>query len=171
MEKLKDYIRNIPDFPKRGILFRDITTLLKEGKIFKKVIDKLARYYKDKGIERVVVIESRGFVIGSALAYKLGAGVVLIRKKGKLPARTVSIKYQLEYGFDTLEMHYDAITPGMRVLIVDDLLATGGTARATLNLVKKRKGKVVGFCFLIELTDLKGRRKLKGYDVYSLIKY
>jgi len=171
MESLKKHIRNVPDFPKKGILFRDITTLIREGKVFKKVINIFARYYKSKKIERIVVVESRGFVFGSALAYKLGAGVVLIRKKGKLPARTVSQTYDLEYGKDTLEMHYDAIKPGMRVLIVDDLLATGGTAKATVKLVKKRKGKVVGIAFLIELTQLNGRRKLKGYDVYSLIKY
>jgi len=171
MESLKKHIRNVLDFPKKGILFRDITTLIREGKVFKKVINIFARYYKSKKIERIVVVESRGFVFGSALAYKLGAGVVLIRKKGKLPARTVSQTYDLEYGKDTLEMHYDAIKPGMRVLIVDDLLATGGTAKATVKLVKKRKGKVVGIAFLIELTQLNGRRKLKGYDVYSLIKY
>ena len=171
LESLSSSIRCIPDFPKKGILFRDITTLLKNGPAFKKVIDLMADFCKGKKIDRVVVVESRGFILGSALAYKLGAGVVLIRKKGKLPGKTVSVNYDLEYGTDTLEMHADAIEPGQRVVIVDDLLATGGTSFAALKLVKKRKGRVAGILFLIELMELKGRAKLKGYPIISLIKY
>jgi len=171
IEALSRSIRCIPDFPKKGILFRDITTLLKDGAAFKKVIDLMAACCKGKQVDRIVVVESRGFILGSALAYKLGAGVVLIRKKGKLPGKTVSVNYDLEYGTDTLQMHADAVEPGQKVVIVDDLLATGGTSQAALQLVKKRKGKVVSILFLIELLDLKGRTKLKGYPVLSLIKY
>ena len=168
---LKSAIRDIPDFPKKGILFKDITTLLARGEIFQKAIDQLAAHYKSQKIERVVGIESRGFIFGAPVAYKLKAGVVPIRKKGKLPYKTISTTYELEYGTDTLEMHEDALKPGMRVLIVDDLLATGGTARATADLVQKSGAKIVGLAFLIELEFLKGRANLSPYDIHSLIKY
>lgn len=168
---LKSIIRDVPDFPKKGIIFKDITTLLARGDIFQKVIDQIASHYKSKKIEKVMGIESRGFIFGAPVAYQLNAGVVPIRKKGKLPYKTVSATYALEYGTDTLEMHEDALRPGTRVLIVDDLLATGGTAKATAELVKKVGGKIVGFAFLIELSFLKGRENLKDYDVFSLIQY
>jgi adenine phosphoribosyltransferase len=160
--KLRDYIRDIPDFPKQGILFRDITTLLKEEKVFKEAINRLADKFKGKKIDRVVAVESRGFIFGSVLAYKLGAGFIPVRKKGKLPADTISASYGLVYGVDTLEMHLDALRPNDRVLIVDDLLATGGTVKAVVDLVKQLKGKITGVVCLIELADLKGRDKLKG---------
>lgn len=168
---LKSAIRDIPDFPKKGIIFKDITTLLAQGDIFKTVIDRFAAHYQSKKIEKVVGIESRGFIFGTPVAYKLGSGVVLIRKKGKLPYKTISATYALEYGTDTLEMHEDAVKRGTRVLIVDDLLATGGTAKATAELVEKAGGKIVGFAFLIELAFLNGRKNLKGHDVFSLIQY
>jgi len=171
MEDLKKYIRTIPDFPKKGIMFRDITTLIKNGKAFKKVVDKIASRYKKERVDIVVGMESRGFIVGAAVAYKLGVGFVLVRKKGKLPHKTVSSTYELEYGTDTVEMHKDGIKRGQRVLIVDDLLATGGTASAAVELVKKLGGKIIGIAFIIELVDLKGREKLKGYDVFSLVEY
>jgi len=167
----KDCIRNIPDFPKPGILFRDITTLLKDNRAFKHALDALANKYKNKKIDKIVAVEARGFILGGAVAYRLGAGFVPVRKKGKLPWKTNSATYELEYGVDTLEIHHDAISAGERVLIVDDLLATGGTVKAVTDLVKQLQGKIVGIAFLIELTDLKGKDKLKGYPVYSLIKY
>jgi len=169
--KLENYIRNIPDFPRPGILFRDITTLLKDKKAFKVAVDTLASKYKNKKIDIVVAVEARGFILGGVVAYKLGAGFVPVRKKGKLPGKTNSVTYDLEYGTDTLEMHHDAIKPNDKVLIIDDLLATGGTAKAVIDLVKQLQGKVIGIAFLIELTDLKGKEKLKGYPLYSLIKY
>ncbi len=165
------YIRDIPDFPKPGILFRDITTLLQDKKAFKAAIDALVARYKGKKIDTVVAIESRGFILGSVIAYKLGAGLVPVRKKGKLPAKTNSVTYELEYGTDTLEIHHDAIQPKSRVLIVDDLLATGGTVKAVKGLVKQLQGDIVGIAFLIELSALKGRDKLKGDPVFALIKY
>lgn len=165
------YIRNIPDFPKPGILFRDITTLLKDKKAFKAAIDALVARYKGKKIDAVVAVESRGFILGSVIAYKLGAGLVPVRKKGKLPAKTNSATYDLEYGTDTLEIHHDAIQPKAKVLIVDDLLATGGTVKAVKELVEQLQGDIVGIAFLIELAALKGREKLKGEPVFSLIKY
>jgi len=171
MNDLRELIRSIPDFPKKGILFRDITTLLQNGPQFHRAIDILAKHYRDKKIDNIVAVESRGFIIASPLAYKLKAGIIPVRKKGKLPYETVEATYELEYGTDTLQMHADAFQPGANILIVDDLLATGGTAKATIDLVKKLKGKVLGICFLIELTDLKGREKLKGYEVLSIIKY
>ncbi|MDH5662247.1 MAG: adenine phosphoribosyltransferase [Elusimicrobiota bacterium] len=171
MKELQELIRSIPDFPKKGILFRDITTLLQNGPKFRRAIDILAEHYKGKKIDQIVAVESRGFIIASPLAYKLNAGIIPVRKKGKLPYKTVEATYELEYGTDTLEMHADAFQPGANILIVDDLLATGGTAKATIDLVEKLKGKVVGVCFLIELTDLKGIEKLKGYEVLSIIKY
>jgi adenine phosphoribosyltransferase len=168
---LKKYIRNIPDFPKPGILFRDITTLLKNKTAFKNALNLLAAQYRGKKVDLVVAVEARGFILGGAIAHKLGAGFIPVRKTGKLPWKTYSATYALEYGTDTLEMHCDAIRPGARVLIVDDLLATGGTVKAVTDLVKKQKGKICGIAFLIELEDLKGRDKLKDYTVFSLIKY
>jgi adenine phosphoribosyltransferase len=171
LKPLKDFIRNIPDFPKAGILFRDITTLLKDKKAFKQAINLLAKKFKNKKIDCVVAVEARGFILGGAVAERLGAGFVPVRKKGKLPYRTCSITYQLEYGRDTLEIHRDAFRAGSRILIVDDLLATGGTVKAVTDLIEQLKGKVVGITFLVELCDLKGKDKLKGYRVYSLIKF
>ena len=170
MEELKRLIRSIPDFPKKGILFRDITTLIGNPDGFKKVVDEVSKGYEDKDIEFVVGIEARGFILGGAVAYQLGAGFVPVRKEGKLPYRTVSATYELEYGKDTLQIHEDSIRKGSRVLIVDDLLATGGTASCVAKLIEKLGGKIIGIVFLIELTDLKGRDKLKGYPVSSIIK-
>lgn len=171
LKLLKDYIRSIPGFPKPGILFRDITTLLKDKKAFKEAVDTLADKYKNTKIDKVVAVEARGFILGGAIAHKLNAGFIPVRKKGKLPYKTISVTYALEYGTDTLEMHQDAIKQNDKVLIVDDLLATGGTVRAVTDLVKQLQGKIIGIAFLIELTDLKGRDKLKGYPIYSLIKF
>jgi adenine phosphoribosyltransferase len=168
---LKTYIRDIPDFPKKGIIFKDITTLLKDGAAFKKSVDLLASKYKKENIDAVVGVEARGFIFGAALAYKLKTGFVPVRKKGKLPAKTKSATYQLEYGTDTLEVHEDAIRPNARVLIVDDLLATGGTIRAVADLVKEQKAVIVGVAFLVELRFLKGKEKLKDLPVHSVIKY
>jgi adenine phosphoribosyltransferase len=170
-DDLKQYIRNIPDFPKPGILFRDITTLLTNPSAFRKAIDQLAATYKGKGISKVIGIESRGFLTAAPLAYLLNAGFVPVRKKGKLPFKTSAVSYELEYGTDTLEMHLDAVVKGEKVIIVDDLLATGGTAKASADLVQKCGGEIVGLGFLIELTDLKGRERLNGFDVTSLISY
>ena len=171
LKLLENSIRSIPDFPKPGILFRDITTLLKNGKAFKATIDLLYKKYKGQKIDKIVAVESRGFILGAALAYKLGKGIVLVRKKGKLPYKKISASYALEYGTDTLEIHEDAITPGEKILVVDDLLATGGTVSAVANLVKQLKGKIIALAFVIELVDLLGRDKLQGYPVYSLIKF
>lgn len=171
MTGLKKYIRSIPDFPKKGILFRDITTLIGHKDAFNDVIDIFVERYKDKGIEKIVAAEARGFIIGGAIAYGLNAAFVPVRKKGKLPYKTVGASYELEYGTDSLHMHEDAIKQSERVLIVDDLLATGGTARAICELVAKLKGEIVEVAFIIELSDLKGREKLRDYSVFSLIKY
>ncbi len=171
MNNLKALIRDIPDFPKKGVIFKDITPLLKERESFKEVIDEISNRCLDKKIDVVVSIESRGFIIGSAIAYRLQAGIVLIRKKGKLPWHTHEATCELEYGTATLEIHQDAIKPGGKVLIVDDLLATGGTVCAAINLVERLKGQIVGIAFLIELTFLKGREQIKDYPVFSLIKY
>ena len=168
---LKRAIRSVPDFPKKGIVFRDITTLIKDGRLFSHAVDFLSDRYKDSGIDAVVCMESRGFIFGAAIAYRLGAGVVIVRKKGKLPHDTHKEEYELEYGTDALEVHKDAFIPGSRILIVDDLLATGGTAAATARLVKNMDAKVEAIVFLIELSFLNGREKLKGYDVFSLITY
>lgn len=164
-------VRSIPDFPIKGILFRDITTLIRDGEALQETIDTMVEHYIDTDIEVIAAIEARGWIFGSPLAYELGAGFVPIRKPSKLPAETIKVSYSLEYGTNTLEMHKDAITPGTKVLIVDDLLATGGSAKAACELVEKLGGKVVGLAFLIELVDLKGRDKLKGYDVYSMIPF
>jgi len=171
MQDLKEAIRSVPDFPKKGILFKDLTTLIKDGRLFRASVDALCEWCGTKEIDAVVCMESRGFVFGAAIAYKLGAGVVLVRKKGKLPHYTYSAEYELEYGTDSLEMHKDAFPPGSKVLIVDDLLATGGTAAATARLVKNLDAKIVGIAFVAELSFLKGREKLKDYDVFSLVQY
>jgi len=168
---LKKYIRNIPDFPKKGIIFRDITPLLKNPEAFRFAILELSEYFKTKKIDKIVSIEARGFIIGSCLAYELGCGFVPVRKKGKLPYKTISIKYDLEYGKDVLEIHEDAIKEKDKVVIIDDVLATGGTASAVAKLIEKCGGEVVGLGFLIELTYLNPREKLKGYDIFSLIQY
>ena len=168
---LKGRIRDIPDFPKEGIIFKDITTLLKDGEAFKKSVNLLAGKFKKESIDYVVGVEARGFIFGGALAYKLGAGFVPVRKKGKLPAKTKSITYELEYGNDVLEIHEDALGPNTRVLIVDDLLATGGTIRAVSDLVKSQKATIAGVAFLVELKFLRGIDKLKDLPVYSVIKY
>ena len=168
---LKQHIRNIPDFPKPGILFYDITTLLRDPKGFKATVDSLASPYVGRGIELVIGIESRGFILGAAVAERLGAGLVPIRKPGKLPARVIKETYDLEYGTDALELHSDAIERGQRVLIVDDVLATGGTAAAATQLVKTLGGDLHGLAFLIELTFLNGKSKLPGENVYSVLQY
>lgn len=171
VRQLEKAIRAIPDFPKKGILFRDITTLLKDKKAFCSSIDLISKPYQNKKIDAVVAVESRGFIFGSAIAYKLKCGFIPVRKKGKLPYKTRSVTYELEYGTDTLEIHQDAIARGARILIVDDLLATGGTVRAVTELVEQLEGRIVGIAFLIELSALSGRSKLKGLPIHSLIKY
>ena len=171
MDDLKKLIREVPDFPKPGILFYDITTLLKDPKGLRGVIDGLKNHYKDAGVDLVIGIEARGFIFAPALAYALGAGFVPVRKAKKLPGERVSVTYDLEYGSDTLEMHVGAIAKGHRVLIVDDLLATGGTAAATAQLVEQNGGKVAGLGFVVELTFLNGRKKLGNHDVFSLMQY
>jgi adenine phosphoribosyltransferase len=164
-------IREVPDFPKPGILFYDITTLLKDAKGLRELIDELGAGYAGKGIDKVIGIEARGFIFAPAVAYALNAGFVPVRKPKKLPAATERVEYQLEYGTDALEIHRDAIAPGEKVLIVDDVLATGGTACAVTKLAEKLGGKVVGLGFVIELDFLKGREKLPGYDVRAMIHY
>jgi adenine phosphoribosyltransferase len=168
---LKQYIRVVENFPEPGISFKDITTLLQDGQAYRYAIDQMKTYCKDKQADLVVGPEARGFVIGSALAYALGSGFVPVRKPGKLPGNTIKESYALEYGKDTLEIHNDAIKPGQKVVIADDLLATGGTISTTVRLIEKLGGDVVGILFLIELSHLNGREKLMGYDVHSLIQY
>ena len=168
---LTKHIREIPDWPKKGILFYDITTLLGNAAAFQYAIDQLAAHYQDQKIDLVASVEARGFIFGGALACRLGAGFVPARKPGKLPWEKVRVEYALEYGTDAIEMHKDAIRPGQRVLIFDDVLATGGTVAATASLVERLGGQVVGVSFLIDLTFLKGRERLKGHDVFSLIQY
>jgi len=168
---LSSYIRVIEDFPKPGISFKDITTLLKDGQAYKAAIDALVDKVRELKADVIVGPEARGFLLGAPVAYALGIGFVPVRKPGKLPGETVSETYELEYGTDTLEVHADAILPGQRVAIVDDLLATGGTTSATVRLIEKTGAKVVGISFLIELSFLEGRKKLENYDVFSLIKY
>ena len=169
--ELKDYIRDIPDWPKKGILFRDITPLLADPKAFRTAVEMMAADYIGKGIQYVAAAEARGFIFGSAVADKLNVGFVPIRKTGKLPFKTESITYDLEYGSNTVEVHKDAVPAGAKVLMVDDLLATGGTIEAACKLIEKIGGQVAGVVFLIELTGLKGIDKLKKYEVKSLIKY
>ena len=170
-QELDKYIRNVPDFPKPGILFKDITTLLKDAEAFQKMGDALVSFSKGKNIQKVVGIDSRGFIYGGYLATQLGAGLVLIRKEGKLPAETFKKLYALEYGAGILEVHKDAIQPGERVLLHDDLLATGGTAEAACNLIEKAGGEVVQLSFIIELAFLKGRGRFEGYDIQSALIY
>ena len=169
--ELSSLIRDVPDFPIEGILFKDITTLLRNADAFREVIDWLDECYADSAVDQVVAIEARGYIFGAPLAYKLGSGFVPIRKPGKLPAETISESYELEYGTNSLEMHEDAIEPGQRVLLVDDLLATGGSARAAINLIERVGGAVVGVAFLIELDFLHGRDELEGHEVLSLIHF
>ena len=171
MKQLSEAIRSIPDFPKKGIVFRDITTLLKDAEALQSAVDLLKKHYEHSKIEKVVCIESRGFILGSALAVSLGAGFVPIRKKGKLPAEVMREQYALEYGTDVIEMHVDSIQPGERILLHDDLLATGGTMCAAVKLVEKLQANIVGISFLIELSFLQGRKNLKEYDIYSLVQY
>ena len=171
MDNLKNLIREVPDFPKEGINFYDITTLLKDADGLRQTIDALAAEYEGEKIDTVIGVESRGFIFAAPLAYHLGAGFVPVRKPKKLPAECVSVSYDLEYGQDTLEMHKDAVGTGHRVLIMDDLLATGGTAKAVVDLVEGLGGEIVGLLFVVELDFLKGREKFNGYDVRSLIKY
>src|SRR5579862_7916521 len=171
MNHLKSLIREVPDFPKPGILFYDITTLLKDAKGLRELIDELGSGYAGKGIDKVVGIEARGFIFAPAVAYALNAGFVPVRKPKKLPSATERIEYQLEYGTDALEIHRDAVEPGEKVLIVDDVLATGGTAAAVAKLVEKIGGKVSGLAFVIELGFLNGRSKLPGYDIGALLHY
>lgn len=170
-DRLRAAVRDVPDFPKPGILFKDITPILRDPKLFHAVIQLLAGRHKGKGIGKVAVIDARGFLFGSALAYVLGAGVVPIRKKGKLPYRTIEESYDLEYGSATLSVHIDAFDPGEQVLLVDDLLATGGTARASARLIERAGGKVAEIDFLIELAFLKGRKKIGAYKTFSAITF
>jgi adenine phosphoribosyltransferase len=168
---LASKIRNVPDFPVKGILFYDITTMLKDAAAFRASIDQLVAFYQNRQIDVVVGVESRGFIFGAPLAYQLGAGFVPVRKPGKLPAESLAESYELEYGVNTLEMHADAIQADQKVLVIDDLLATGGTARATCHLVERLGGQVVGVAFVIELSFFKGRQQLHGYEVFSLLQY
>jgi adenine phosphoribosyltransferase len=167
--ELSTSIRSVSDFPKPGIVFRDITTLLKDRHMFREVNEVLVKRYKDAKIDKVVGIESRGFIFGASLALQLGAGFIPIRKRGKLPAETIHEEYALEYGIDTIEIHKDAISKGERILVHDDLLATGGTVAAATRLVERLGGQIVGIAFLIELAFLNGRRNLSGYDIFSII--
>jgi adenine phosphoribosyltransferase len=168
---LADYIRTIPDFPEEGIIFRDITTLLKDGSAFHEMVDRIGAPIAGKEIDLIIGPEARGYLFGAPLAYAMGKGFILARKPGKLPAETVRHEYDLEYGVDALEVHLDAIQPGQKVVIVDDLLATGGTALAVAKLVEKMGGEVVAFSFAIELLDLGGREKLRGYEVHTVLTY
>ncbi len=168
---LEEYIRSIPDWPKKGILFRDITPLLADPKAYAAAIDALCAGFTEAGIEYIAAVEARGFIFGAAVAEKLGAGFIPIRKKGKLPFKTESVTYDLEYGTDTLEVHCDAVSRGAKVLMVDDLLATGGTMAAACKLIEKIGGQVIGISFLIELAELAGRDKLNGYEIKCVIRY
>jgi adenine phosphoribosyltransferase len=171
MEQLKAAIREVPDWPKKGILFYDVTTLLKRADRFRETVDALISPYKNRKVDLVAGIEARGFIFAPTVAYALGAGFIPVRKPGKLPAATHKATYDLEYGTDSLEIHRDAVEPGQRVLIVDDLIATGGTAKAVAELIEKMGGEIVGFTFVVELEFLKGREKLQKYEVTSLLKY
>jgi adenine phosphoribosyltransferase len=169
--RLEDFVRDVPDFPQQGVLFKDITPLLQNGAAFHSAIERMAAHYAGAGIQTVVGVESRGFIFGAPIAYTLGCGFVPVRKFGKLPSETVSVEYALEYGTNVVEIHKDAVQPGQRVLIVDDLLATGGTVSAAIELVEKIGGHIAGIAFLVELEFLKGREQLAGHDVFALIKY
>ena len=170
-QDLRRLIRDIPDFPKKGIVFKDITPLLGDAQGFKATIDRMSEPFLNKGIQKIAGIESRGFLLATAIAYRLGAGVIPIRKKGKLPHKVVSATYQLEYGTDSVEAHADALTPGENILLVDDVLATGGTASAACALLEQLQGKIAGLSFLIELDFLKGREKVQRHQIQSLIHY
>ncbi|HBC46506.1 MAG TPA: adenine phosphoribosyltransferase [candidate division Zixibacteria bacterium] len=170
-DELKNKIRNVPDFPIKGVMFRDITTLVKDKVAFKYVIDHLYERYKNKKIDQIIGIESRGFIFGGALAHRLGCGFVPARKPGKLPGETIEESYELEYGRTSLQLHTDAIKKGDRVLVLDDLLATGGTIRATTNMVERLGGTIVEIAVVIELSFLKGRDKLKNYNIYAMLDY
>ena len=171
IERVRAAVRDVPDFPKPGILFKDITPILRDAVLFNDVVDHLTDRYADQGIDVVAAIESRGFIFGAPLANALGAGFVPIRKPGKLPAERIRVDYALEYGSDAVEAHADAIAPGERVLIVDDVLATGGTAHAAAQLVRALKGELVGFCILIELGFLNGRARLDGLPLHTMVHY
>lgn len=170
---LKEKIRTVPHWPKPGVMFRDITTLLQDAQSFTHMIDLLYERYKDSNLDAIVGIESRGFIVGAALAHKLGLGFIPIRKKGKLPAETVNEEYTLEYGTDKIEIHKDALTPGQKVLLTDDLIATGGTALAACNLIKKIGGEIAECCFIVDLPELKGKQKLEdaGYKTFALVEF
>jgi adenine phosphoribosyltransferase len=171
MEKIKKAIRTIPHFPKKGIMFRDITTLLKNADAFKETIDALVDRYRDQSLDLVAGIESRGFIIAGAIAYLLGKGFIPIRKPGKLPAETFRVEYELEYGRDAVEMHKDSVFKGARVLVLDDLLATGGTMKAACELVEKAGGTIVECAFIVDLPDLRGRKKLQKYQIFTLVEF
>lgn len=171
LDILKAKIRDIPDFPQQGIIFKDITPLLSDSQAFNMVINLLADRYMKHHVDHVVGVEARGFILGAALAYKLNTGLILVRKPGKLPAETLQAAYELEYGMDQLEVHRDAVTPGERVVLVDDVIATGGTIGAALDLIKGLQCEIVELAFLIELTALKGRQRLQDYHVFSLLQY
>lgn len=168
---LRKYVASIPDYPEKGIIFRDISPLLADGPAFREATDQIVKFAKDKGVEMIVGPEARGFIVGGPVAYELGVGFAPARKKGKLPRETVKAEYNLEYGTSALYMHKDAVKPGQRVLVTDDLLATGGTISATIDLVEQLGGIVVGCAFLIELTQLKGRERIKGYDTLALMDF
>jgi len=171
MKEIAEKIRNVPDFPKKGIQFKDITTLTKDGQSFAKVINLFDEKFKDKQIDAIVGIESRGFIFGGALAYKWGIGFIPVRKLGKLPAEKIREEYELEYGTDSLEIHVDSIQKGQKIFIIDDLLATGGTIGATAKLIERLGGEIAGMAFVIELSFLQGREKVKEYDVMTLVDY
>lgn len=171
LDLIKSKIREIPDWPQKGVSFKDITPLLHNKNIFRKTIDLMASPYLGKKVDKVVGIDARGFILAAALSYKLKTGLAIVRKKGKLPFKTICQEYTLEYASNILEMHEDAILPGEKVLLVDDVLATGGTMKATVNMVKKLKGKIIGIGFLIELVYLKGRKNFKSYKISSIVKY
>ncbi|MGX7417704.1 adenine phosphoribosyltransferase [Carnobacterium gallinarum] len=168
---LKKYIADVVDFPEKGIIFRDISPLMADGDAYRYATNQIVQYAKDKGVEMIVGPEARGFIVGCPVAYELGIGFAPARKKGKLPRETVEVSYGLEYGTDILQVHQDAIKPGQKVLVCDDLLATGGTIAATIELIEKLGGVVVGTAFFIELMDLNGRDKIKGYDIFTLMEY
>ncbi|MEC6747429.1 adenine phosphoribosyltransferase [Marinilactibacillus sp. XAAS-LB27] len=168
---LKNYVADVPDFPQEGITFRDISPLMADGKAYSEATQKIVEYAKDKEVDMIVGPEARGFIVGCPVAFELGIGFAPCRKKGKLPRKTIEVSYGLEYGSDVLQLHEDSIKPGQKVLVCDDLLATGGTIAATIELVEKLGGEVVGTAFFIELKDLNGREKIKGYDIFTLMEY
>ena len=168
---LTKYIASVPDYPEKGVIFRDISPLMADGEVYRYATQQIVDYAKDKDVEMIVGPEARGFIVGCPVAYELGVGFAPARKKGKLPREVIEVNYGLEYGKDTLQLHKDSIQPGQRVLVVDDLLATGGTIAATIELIEELGGIVVGTAFIIELVDLKGRDKIEGYDIFTLLEY